>query len=123
MWIFLCKHPTSEFCYISKYRISFNIASVENSLNITSLDAAQVDSISGTHQAGYNNDNVDVISIYEKGNINYFPRGLNNLFKNIRGIQIAGLGLKEVHQSDLKDFPDLTYLSLSSNNLEILEEN
>jgi len=95
---------------------------VQNAVSITSPDTAQVDSISGTHQAGYNNDNVVAISIGQ-GQIHYFPHGLNKFFKNLRGIEILNTGLKELHQSDLKNLPKLIDLHLWSSNLEILEEN
>jgi len=45
--------------------------SVQNAVNITSLDAAQVDSITGTHLAGYNNDNVTAFQVIQ-GQIHYF---------------------------------------------------
>ena len=95
---------------------------VQNTLNITSLDAAQVDNITGTHLAGFNNDNVEAISITQ-GQIIYFPRGLNKIYKNLKGISIVSNGFKEIHQSDLKDFPKLMNLYLYSKNIEILEEN
>jgi len=94
---------------------------VQNSVSITSLHTA--DDISGTHLSGYNNDNVEAFNVERKGQIHHFPRGLNKIFKKLKGILITGSGLKEIHQSDLKDFPKLIFLSLSSNNLEILEEN
>ena len=95
---------------------------VQNSVSITSLDAAQVDYICGEHLAGYNNDNVEAFDLF-KGQIHYFPRGLNKFFKNLKGIQIYSTGLKEVHQSDLKDLPKLMNLHLHTSNLEILEKN
>jgi len=95
---------------------------VQNSLNITTLDAAQVDSITGTHLTGFNNSNVEVFQIYS-GQIHYFPRGLTNFFKNLKAIHISNTGLKEIHQHDLKDFPKLTHLYLYYSNLEIVEEN
>jgi len=95
---------------------------IQNTVNITSPDAATIDSISGTHLAGYNNDNVEAITI-GKGQIHYFPRGFNKFFKNLRGIEISSTGLKEIHQRDLKDFPKLVALYLYNSNSEILEEN
>jgi len=77
---------------------------VQNSVNITFLDEAQVDSISGTHLTGKNNDNVEAFSV-DKGQMNYFPRDLNKFFKNLKGIQIYSIKVKEVYQHDLKDFP------------------
>jgi len=95
---------------------------VQNAVNITSLDAAQIDSISGVHLPGYNNDNIEAFTL-GKGQIHYFPRDLNKFFKNLKGIEIYSTGQKEVHQRDLKDFPKLMSLYLYTNNLEILEEN
>jgi len=96
---------------------------VQNSIYITSLDTAHVDFIFGKHQADYNNDNVDAISVYYKSKVHYFPRGLNKIFKNLKGIEIQSTGLKEIHQSDLRDLPKLMNLYLWNSNLEIIEEN
>jgi len=96
---------------------------VQNTVNITSPDAAQIDSITGTHLPGYNNDNVESFHISYQDQVHYFPRGLNNFFKNLREIAIRTTGLKEVHQSDLKDFPKLLNLHLWNNKIEILEKN
>jgi len=95
---------------------------VSNSVYIASPDAAHVDSISGTHLTGYNFENVEAIQVTQ-GQIHYFPRGLNKFFKNLKGILIASTGLKEIHQSDLKDYPKLMNLYLYSSNLEVIEEN
>jgi hypothetical protein len=93
-----------------------------NAVNITSLDAAQIDSISKGHKVGYNNDNVESFLV-DSFQIHYFPRGLNKFFKNLIGIGIYATKMKEIHQSDLKVFPKLRVLFLDYNNLEILEEN
>ncbi|XP_070501451.1 toll-like receptor 6 [Chironomus tepperi] len=114
-----CQFYTSDWGY-SLGRVY--CCSVKNSVAITSLDAAQIDSVTGTYQAGYNNDNVEVFQVHNKGQIHYFPRGLNKIFKNLKGISIRYTGLKEIHQSDLKHFPNLKYLYLPYNNLEILEK-
>jgi len=116
---FECQYETDEWgTFGTIYQCE-----VQNAVNITSLNEAQVVEISGTHKAGYNNDKVEAFDINQKGQINYFPRGLNKFFKNLKGISFAGTGLKEIHQSDLKVFPHLKNLYLWSNNLEILEEN
>jgi len=56
------------------------LCSVQNFYNITSLDAAQVNDITGQHLT--------------------FSRGLKKLFKNLKGIR----------QSNLKDFPKLVII-------------
>lgn len=53
--------------------------------------------------------------------IQYFPRGLEKLFKNLEFIFIEYAGLKEIHQADLKPFPKLVYLSLMYNSIQVLE--
>jgi len=118
---FQCGFSISSFYWgtLGKVYVCF----VQDGVNITTPDAAQVDSISGEHQAGYNNDNVVAISVYNKALVHYFPRGLTNFFKNLKGIEIQSTGLKEVHQSDLKDYPNLNNLWLWNSNLEIIEEN
>ncbi|CAG9810515.1 unnamed protein product [Chironomus riparius] len=52
----------------------------------------------------------------------YFPRGLSKVFPNLKGIQLYKTGLKEVHQHDLIDFPNLLNLFLHGNQLEVLEK-
>ncbi|XP_070501597.1 uncharacterized protein [Chironomus tepperi] len=87
-----------------------------------SPNAAQIKLVTGTHLDGYNNDDIEGIDVHE-GEIQYFPRGLNKIFKNLKGIKVVYTGLKEIHQSDLKHFPNLKTLDLSQNDLEILERN
>jgi len=116
---FECRYLSGEWSDIG----TIYWCEVQNAVNITSLDAAQVDDISGTHKTGYNNDNVEGFRVYYKAQIHYFPRGLNKFFKNLKVIYISNMGLKEVHQSDLKHFPKLQLLTLLGNKLEIIEEN
>jgi len=116
---FQCEYNNADWSIFGKVYW----CNVQNAVNITTLDAAQIDSITGTHLAGYNNDNVEAIQVYNRGQIHYFPRGVNNFFKNLKGIRIESSGLKELHQSDLKGYPKLMVLWLYGNNLEILEEN
>lgn len=112
-------------CFLSTWGTLGTIyrCNVKNSVNITSLGEAEIDNVSEEHQPGYNNDNVVAFSINNNGQLHFFPRGLQTFFKNLKGIQIAKVGLKEIHQSDLKPFPDLVNLHMWSGNLEILEKN
>jgi len=93
---------------------------VQNSLNITSIDSAYVDQIAGSHLSSNKNDDVIGLFILNKV-VQYFPQGLENIFKDLRTIEISDSGLKVVHQSDLKTFSKLTELSLNNNQLEVIE--
>ena len=42
-------------------------------------------------------------------------------FENLELIFIDFAGMKEIHQTDLKPFPKLIYLSLEYNSIEVLE--
>ncbi|KAL7011918.1 hypothetical protein ACKWTF_014513 [Chironomus riparius] len=95
---------------------------VQNSVTITSLDAVEIDDISGYHKTGYNNDKVNAFHIVNKGKIHFFPRGLIRFFKNLKAIQIRNTGLKEIHQSDLKVFLNLKAIFLQVSQLEVLEK-
>ncbi|KAL7012608.1 hypothetical protein ACKWTF_014950 [Chironomus riparius] len=66
------------------------------------------------------NDRVIGFYIYEK-TVNYFPKALEKLFKNLKAISIESCKLKEVTQLDLKPFPKLAYLQLSLNLIEVIE--
>jgi len=73
------------------------------------------------HYSGKSNFNVNGIDSYQK-TIQYFPSGLEKVFENLKLISIWHGRIKEIHQSDLKPFPKLVYLSLHQNNIEILED-
>ncbi|CAG9810596.1 unnamed protein product [Chironomus riparius] len=94
---------------------------VNKNPRITTRESAAITSISGTHQNGMTNSDVGGFYAYSR-TINYFPRGLETFFKTIKIIQIYDCNLKEVHQEDLKPFPNLVELYLRFNDLEVLEE-
>ena len=94
---------------------------VNNNPSITTRESATITSISGTHANGKTNSDVDGFYVIFK-TFNYFPRGLDTFFKNIKVIDIGDANLKEVHQEDLKQFPKLVELHLHFNSLEVLED-
>jgi len=53
--------------------------------------------------------------------IQFFPKGLDKYFKNIKLIIIKSCQLKEIHQSDLKVFGDLVAFGLYDNEIEVIE--
>ena len=94
---------------------------VNNNPNILTEKSAELNKINGTHQdKKMNNDVLGFSAKYET--IQFFPKGLDKFFKNLKIIEIKSCGLKEIHQSDLKVFPDLVNFYLSYNEIEVIEE-
>jgi len=81
-----------------------------------------INSASGYHRSGMTNKNVLSLDIRNKGFINYFPKGLQNIFGDLKAIVIENCHLKEIQQSDLKPFGELVLLGLSQNDIEIIED-
>jgi len=94
---------------------------VDNDLNITTEESAQISGVNGTHKNLRSND--DVLGFHASSTImQLFPRGLEKFFKNLKMINIQDSQLKEIHQSDLKVFPNLVYFALGKNEIEVIEE-
>ncbi|CAG9810030.1 unnamed protein product [Chironomus riparius] len=99
----------------------FYYCNVKNQMNIDSPDRAYIESVTGKHLRDKIFDDVEG---FEADNltIHYFPRGLENIFKNLKMIDINNGRLKEIHQSDLKPFSKLVCLELYENDIESLEK-
>jgi hypothetical protein len=113
-----CDYDYYEFFYFLKsaYRCT-----VTNTLNIYSQDSAIVESTNGAHKSEKTND--DVLIFYsDNKTTQYFPKNLDKIFKNLKGILIQNGRLKEIHQSDLEPFPNLVEFYSNFNDIEILEE-
>ncbi|XP_070504924.1 uncharacterized protein [Chironomus tepperi] len=105
------------------YHVIKNIyfCSVSNNPLIYTEESAQINSVNGEHMTSKSYD--DVIGFHARQKIiNFFPRGLQTYFRNIKVIHINSCGLKEIRQSDLKAFTKLIYLFLESNSIEVIEE-
>lgn len=90
--------------------------------SILTKDDQQVTSVQGDHIPGRSND--QVVSFYAfRTTIKFFPRGLENFFKNIEYIGIVNVQLQEIHQEDLKAFPKLRVLYLDTNQIQFLTPN
>ena len=94
---------------------------VENDLTIDSPEKVQIETVSGTHMSGKSNDDEIYFHMIDKP-IQYFPRGMEKFFKNLKGIALWGSQIKEIHQEDLKPYQKLENLFFSSSNIEIIEE-
>jgi Leucine-rich repeat (LRR) protein len=80
---------------------------------------SHISSSSGVHWGGKCND--DVLGIDGKDKIiQYFPKGLNLIFRNLKAIDIENGRIKELNQNDLMPYTNLEYLDLGNNDIEVL---
>jgi len=94
---------------------------VNNNPNIITEESAKISEINGTHKSLKIND--DVLGFYSRVKIiQIFPKGLEKFFKNLKVISIWSCQLQEIHQSDVKVFPNLVYFYLFNNGIEVIEE-
>jgi hypothetical protein len=96
------------------------ICSVRGNPSVTS-PGVTVTSVTGDHEPSMSHADVQGFYSY-RNTINFMPCGLNDVFPNLIGIEIGYAGMKELHQSDLKQFPRLRYLGLYGNVLTIIEQ-
>lgn len=94
---------------------------VQNSISVTSLEESIITSITGIHKFGRNSEYVRGFWIDNKI-VHYFPKGLSELFENLVAISICRSQLKEINQSNLREFPNLLYIQAYGNDIEVLEE-
>lgn len=106
----------NRHAYGDKYRCL-----VQNTIDVVFPEEVYIDTLSGTHADGKTNDN-DIHFFIDSKSIQYFPRGMEKFFKNLKGIIIWHTLLKEIHQEDLKPYPNLNNLYLSDNDIEIIED-
>lgn len=100
---------------------NFYRCSVTNNPNIISRELAQIDSINGTHMSGKSNDDEIFFEAALKA-IHYIPSNLDKIFTNLRGIALWSCGLKEICQSDMKPYTNLTHLRVLNSDIGVLEE-
>jgi len=94
---------------------------ISKNLNINSPEDAVIANVSGTHMSGKTND--DVLAFHADTKIiEYFPKGLERFFKNLKVFHMPRNQIKQITQSDLKPFPNLIYLEVHENNIKILED-
>lgn len=78
-----------------------------------------IEEINGVHRPGKNNIDVEAIRFLD-GRVEFFPRGLYNIFPNLKFLQIRNCGLKQITRKDLIGLEGLTTLSIYKNALVLL---
>lgn len=96
---------------------------VQNLNLITSRDDREVIEVYGNHKCEKFDDDVKHFSsLYKK--VEFFPRRLTKIFRNIEIISIFHGNLRELTQNDLREFGDkLKDLRLGYNDIEVIKEN
>ncbi|KAG5679645.1 hypothetical protein PVAND_009202 [Polypedilum vanderplanki] len=80
-----------------------------------------IDKAVGNHTDGMTDDDVKFFTI-QFTNLKYFPRNLENVFKNLELIFIYDSKLVEITSEDLRPFPKLKYFFLEGNPIEVIKE-
>ncbi|KAG5669001.1 hypothetical protein PVAND_016904 [Polypedilum vanderplanki] len=92
---------------------------VSGRLVVTRRDTV-VTAIEGNHTLSRTNQ--DVLGIRaDAGIINFIPKGIDTLFRNLRAILINFSKLKELRQENLRAFTKLKFLDLYENQIQYLE--
>lgn len=65
---------------------------------------------------------IDNVAWHVSPNLVNFPAGIRKIFPNLFFIKLDRLGIKNLHQKDLKDFPQLIHLDLEYNDISVLEK-
>lgn len=94
---------------------------VQNDLSIKSREVSVITSVNRTHDSGQINDNVHGFLVRNKS-INYFPKGLEKIFRNLKGIAIQQCHLKQVTQADLQVFSKLVTFTCKIMTLKYLKK-
>lgn len=88
-------------------------------LQIISKDDRNITGITGSHKIGKSNADVKFLHSNAKI-INFFPKNIENFFKNLETIWINNAKMQEISGEDLKVFTKLKRFSLGYNEIEVL---
>ncbi|CAG9810976.1 unnamed protein product [Chironomus riparius] len=93
----------------------------DNLTAATRRDDRYVDDMIGTHMSGHSNE--DVRGVHIKGDlVHYFPWKMDLHLPHLSFIAIEYTNMLEIRGTDLTPFPDLEYLYLGYNSIEVIEK-
>lgn len=84
-------------------------------------DQSKVTAVTQNHIEGKGNNDVDYLDIYGQ-KLTTFPKGIEKLFPNLRGIIASDNNIKVISRDDLKVFPSLQLISFWNNDLTTLKD-
>lgn len=121
--IFCIKIKSVEvFCEFEEFKeYNFEYGCKVQHFKITSKDDRNISKAVGHHLDGKIDFSVKIFSSYQKI-VQYFPRNLKNVFKNLKILSIQSGNMKEISSNDLKSFGDsLKILNFFGNSIEVIE--
>lgn len=80
-------------------------------------DDELVTSVSHSHRHPLKSDHVYGLVIVHQRTLEKFPRGIENHFRYLKGIDMEGCGLTKISSEDLRPFKDLLQISFDENRL------
>lgn len=121
LWCFKTE-ALEVFClYYLHKEFNFEYACKVKQLEITAINERNISVATGHHLEARDDFAVTIFSSYQR-EINFFPRNLGTIFKNLETIIIQSGNLKEISSADLKPFGEkLKILNLFGNSIEAIE--
>lgn len=109
-----CEYSLEEFKFIGEIKICTSASIIDiNSKN------TEVSFLNDT-EPFFTNSEVEGVK-FEVHQMKFFPQSITKTFPNLIVIYINDGTLSEIHQADLQPFPQLRYLDLFENYLEVIE--
>ncbi|KAG5668284.1 hypothetical protein PVAND_016231 [Polypedilum vanderplanki] len=101
---------------------SINLTSIGNfyicqTRNIPTTSGTIITNITGTHENGKSNFDVEGIDIQGNLFLSFFPRGFGNFFPNIKAFMIHYTSITTLYGDELDEFPKLQYFIFGQSNL------
>lgn len=87
---------------------------------VSLTNSVTLESISGTHQLGKTNNDVEHVSINDQ-DLTFIPEGITNVFKNLKAFSIERSSLKSISAKDLQQFANIEFFGVCYSNLTSLD--
>lgn len=84
------------------------------------FEQIKIERITGKHEPGKTNRDVEFLEIKHQ-NLQWFPKGIEQFFPNLKGIRANNNDIKVITKDDLKVFPKLQYFDFFNNELTMLD--
>ncbi|KAG5673079.1 hypothetical protein PVAND_003154 [Polypedilum vanderplanki] len=127
LFLIPCVSANEIYCNFGNVRSSVNAkiyyCILHQDPSIT-LPNSVITKANGTHQPS--KSHADVQGFYSTSSskiIHYISHGLSKIFPNLIAIDIGNGRIKEIHQNDFEEYPNLKQLDSYNNDIKYLEKN